>query len=422
MMENIGYNEDYDQKGLELLKELISKGKKKGNRTLRFIFSLKIKILIKIVLYLLLFSKKLESKMKKNLLLIPVAILLGACSANPNSSLPSTEASSTPSTRDVVLSNESTNTTQTLAKDGLSTFLASIGKNSTVNATVKEEGEKTTSFTTVYDANGIATYENGTFVSGTTSTPQGIVEFIKTGNSYKIAAVDSPVNDPKLIYGALFCSPYDLVSLGESVWNDDLTSNNEDLFHVISGLANLYSYQDYLKYESSTVTLTLGEEAKLEGTLSFDIIFETFTVDYSLTIEDIGTSVSDELNKFNANPATIVAKTAYSAEVLSFLGSATLPFIGFGYGLHEDLDTEDGTLSLTDVTTEEGIFTKFVAALDTSIWIKDTETSDEENGYLAYATDDGTYLLDITFSSDTKLGGLGIYPNGHFQVDVSRFA
>lgn len=335
--------------------------------------------------------------------------------------MPSTEASSTPSTRDVVLSNESTNTTQTLAKKGLSTFLASIGKNSTVNATVKEDGE-TTSFTTVYDANGIATYENGTFVSGTTFTPQGIVEFIKTGNSYEIAAVDSPVNDPKLIYGALFCSPYDLVSLGESVWNDDLTSNNEDLFHVISGLANLYSYQDYLKYESSTVTLTLGEEAKLEGTLSFDIIFETFTVDYSLTIEDIGTSVSDELNEFNANPATIVAKTAYSAEVLSFLGSATLPFIGFGYGLHEDLDTEDGTLSLTDVTAEEGIFTKFVAALDTSIWIKDTETSDEENGYLAYATDDGTYLLDITFSSDAKLGGLGIYPNGHFQVDVSCFA
>lgn len=27
-MENIGYNEDYDQKGLELLKELISKEKK----------------------------------------------------------------------------------------------------------------------------------------------------------------------------------------------------------------------------------------------------------------------------------------------------------------------------------------------------------------------------------------------------------
>lgn len=26
-MENIGYNEDYDQKGLELLKELISKEK-----------------------------------------------------------------------------------------------------------------------------------------------------------------------------------------------------------------------------------------------------------------------------------------------------------------------------------------------------------------------------------------------------------
>lgn len=197
--------------------------------------------------------------------------------------MPSTEASSTPSTRDVVLSNESTNTTQTLAKKGLSTFLASIGKNSTVKATVKEDGE-TTSFTTVYDANGIATYENGTFVSGTTSTPQGIVNFIKTGNSYEIAAVDSPVNDPKLIYGALFCSPYDLVSLGESVWNDDLTSNNEDLFHVISGLANLYSYQDFLKYESSTVTLTLGEEAKLEGTLSFDIIFETFTVDYSLTV------------------------------------------------------------------------------------------------------------------------------------------
>lgn len=373
------------------------------------------------MLYFLLFSKKLENKMKKNLLLIPVAILLGACSPNPNSSLPSTEASSTPSTGDIVLSNESTNTTQTLEKDGLSTFLASIGKNSTVNATVKEDGE-TTSFTTVYDANGIATYENGTFVSGTTSTPQGIVEFIKTGNSYEIAAVDSPVNDPKLIYGALFCSPYDLASLGESVWNDDLTSNNEDLFHVISGLANLYSYQDYLKYESSTVTLTLGEEAKLEGTLSFDIIFETFTVDYSLTIEDIGTSVSDELNEFNANPATIVAKTAYSAEVLSFLGSATLPFVGFGYGLHEDLDTEDGTLSLTDVTAEEGIFTKFVAALDTSIWIKDAETSDEENGYLAYATDDGNYMLDITFSSDAKLGGLGIYPNGHFQVDVTRLA
>lgn len=378
----------------------------------------KIKILIKIVLYLLLFSKKLESKMKKNLLLIPAAILLGACSANPNSSLPSTEASSTPS---VVLSNESTNTTQTSAKEGLSTFLASIGKNSTVNATVKEDGE-TTSFTTVYDANGIATYENGTFISGTTSTPQGIVEFIKTGNSYEIAAVDSPVNNLELIYGALFCSPYDLVSLGESIWNDDLTSNNEDLFHVISGLANLYSYQDYLKCESSTVTLTLGEEAKLEGTLSFDVIFETFTVEYSLTIEDIGTSVSDELNEFNANPATIVAKTAYSAEVLSFLGSATLPFIGFGYGLYEDLDTEDGTLSLTDVTAEEGIFTKFVAALDTSIWIKDTETSDEENGYLAYATADGNYLLDITFSSDAKLGGLGIYPNGHFQVDVSCFA
>lgn len=368
------------------------------------------------------FSKKLESKMKSNLLLlIPIAILLGACSANPNSSLPSTEASSTPSTGDVVLSNESTNTTQTSAKKGLSTFLASIGKNSTVNATVKEDGE-TTSFTTVYDANGIATYENGTFISGTTSTPQGIVEFIKTGNSYEIATVDSPVNDPELIYRALFNSPYDLVSLGESVWNDDLTSNNEDLFHVISGLANLYSYQDYLKYESSTVTLTLGEEAKLEGTLSFDVIFETFTVDYSLTIEDIGTSVSDELNEFNANPATIVDKTAYSAEVLSFLGSATLPFIGFGYGLNEDLDTEDGTLSLTDVTAEEGIFTKFVAALDTSIWIKDTETSDEENGYLAYATADGNYLLDITFSSDAKLGGLGIYPNGHFQVDVSYLA
>lgn len=374
------------------------------------------------MLYLLLFSKKLESKIKSNLLLlIPIAILLGACSANPNSSLPSTEASSTPSTGDVVLSNESTNTTQTSAKKGLSTFLASIGKNSTVNATVKEDGE-TTSFTTVYDANGIATYENGTFISGTTSTPQGIVEFIKTGNSYEIAAVDSPVNDPELIYGALFNSPYDLVSLGESVWNDDLTSNNVDLFHVISGLANLYSYQDYLKYESSTVTLTLGEEAKLEGTLSFDVIFETFTVDYSLTIEDIGTSVSDELNEFNANPATIVAKTAYSAEVLSFLGSATLPFIGFGYDLNEDLDTEDGTLSLTDVTAEEGIFTKFVAALDTSIWIKDTETSDEENGYLAYATADGNYLLDITFSSDAKLGGLGIYPNGHFQVDVSCLA
>lgn len=113
--------------------------------------------------------------------------------------MPSTEASSTPSTRDVVLNNESTNTTQTLEKKGLSTFLASIGKNSTVNATIKEDGE-TTSFTTVYDANGIATYENGTFVSGTTATPQGIVEFIKTGNSYKIAAVDSPVNDPKLIY------------------------------------------------------------------------------------------------------------------------------------------------------------------------------------------------------------------------------
>lgn len=368
------------------------------------------------------FSKKLENKMKSNLLLlIPIAILLGACSANPNSSLPSTEASSTPSTGDVVLSNESTNTTQTSAKKGLSTFLASIGKNSTVNATVKEDGE-TTSFTTVYDANGIATYENGTFISGTTSTPQGIVEFIKTGNSYEIAAVDSPVNDSELIYRALFNSPYDLVSLGESVWNDDLTSNNEDLFHVISGLANLYSYQDYLKYESSTVTLTLGEEAKLEGTLSFDVIFETFTVDYSLTIEDIGTSVSDELNEFNANPATIVAKNAYSAEVLSFLGSATLPFIGFGYGLNEDLDTEDGTLSLTDVTAEEGIFTKFVAALDTSIWIKDTETSDEENGYLAYATADGNYLLDITFSSDAKLGGLGIYPNGHFQVDVSCLA
>lgn len=28
MIENIGYNEDYDQKGLELLKELISKEKK----------------------------------------------------------------------------------------------------------------------------------------------------------------------------------------------------------------------------------------------------------------------------------------------------------------------------------------------------------------------------------------------------------
>lgn len=121
----------------------------------------KIKILIKIMLYLLLFSKKLENKMKSNLLLlIPIAILLGACSANPNSSLPSTKVSSTPSTGDVVLSNESTNTTQNLAKEGLSTFLASIGKNSTVNATVKEEeGEKTTSFTTVYDANGIATYE-----------------------------------------------------------------------------------------------------------------------------------------------------------------------------------------------------------------------------------------------------------------------
>lgn len=150
------------------------------------------------------FSKKLESKMKSNLLLlIPIAILLGACSANPNSSLPSTEASSTPSTGDVVLSNESTNTTQTSAKKGLSTFLASIGKNSTVNATVKEDGE-TTLFTTVYDANGIATYENGTFISGTTSTPQGIVEFIKTGNSYEIAAVDSPVNDSELIYRALF--------------------------------------------------------------------------------------------------------------------------------------------------------------------------------------------------------------------------
>lgn len=76
--------------------------------------------------------------MKNNLLLIPVAILLGACSANPNTSTPSTETNSTPSTGDVVLSDESTNTTQTLAKEGLSTFLASIGKNSTVNATVKE--------------------------------------------------------------------------------------------------------------------------------------------------------------------------------------------------------------------------------------------------------------------------------------------
>lgn len=104
-------------------------------------------------------QQKIGEQNEKNLLLIPVAILLGACSANPKSSLPSTEASSTPSTRDVVLSNESTNTTQTSAKDGLSTFLASIGKNSTVNATVKEEGEKTTSFTTVYDTNGIATYE-----------------------------------------------------------------------------------------------------------------------------------------------------------------------------------------------------------------------------------------------------------------------
>lgn len=359
--------------------------------------------------------------MKNNLLLIPAAILLGACSANPNTSTPSTETNSTPSTGDVVLSDESTNTTQTLAKEGLSTFLASIGKNSTVNAIVKEDGE-TTSFTTVYDASGIATYENGAFISGTTSTTQGIVEFIKTGNSYEIAAVDSPVNDPELIYGALFYSPYDLASLGESIWNDDLTSNNEDLFYVISGLANLYSYQDYLKHESSTVTLTLGEEAKLEGTLSFDVIFETFTVEYSLTIEDIGTSVSEELNEFNANPATIVAKTAYSADVLSFLGSATLPFVGFGYGLYEDLDTESGTLSLTDVTAEEGIFAKFVAALDTSIWIKDTETSDEENGYLAYATADGNYLLDITFTSDAELGGLGIYPNGYFQVDVSCFA
>lgn len=359
--------------------------------------------------------------MKNNLLLIPVAILLGACSANPNTSTPSTETNSTPSTGDVVLSDESTNTTQTLAKEGLSTFLASIGKNSTVNATVKEDGE-TTSFTTVYDASGIATYENGTFVSGTTSTPQGIVEFIKTGNSYEIAAVDSPVNNPELIYGALFYSPYDLVSLGESIWNDDLTSNNEDLFYVISGLANLYSYQDYLDYESSTVTLTLGEEAKLEGTLSFDVIFETFTVEYSLSIEDIGTSVSDELNEFNANPATIVAKTAYSAEVLAFLGSNTLPFVGFGYGLYEGLDVEYGTLSLTDVTAEEGIFATFAAALNTSIWIKDTESSDEENGYLAYATADESYLLDITFSSDAELGGLGIYPNGYFQVDVSCFA
>ena len=32
--------------------------------------------------------------MKNNLLLIPAAILLGACSANPNASTPSTEASS----------------------------------------------------------------------------------------------------------------------------------------------------------------------------------------------------------------------------------------------------------------------------------------------------------------------------------------
>lgn len=79
--------------------------------------------------------------------------------------------------------------------------------------------------------------------------------------------------------------------------------------------------------------------------MSFDVIFETFTVEYSLTIEDIGTSVSEELNEFNANPATIVAKTAYSADVLSFLGSATLPFVGFGYGLYEDLDTESGTLA-----------------------------------------------------------------------------
>lgn len=359
--------------------------------------------------------------MKNNLLLIPAAILLGACSANPNTNSPSTEASSTPSTGDVVLSDESTNTTQTITKEGLSTFLASIGKNSTVNATIKEDKE-TSSFTTVYDESGIATYENGTFISGTASTSQGIVEFIKSGNSYEIAAVDSPVDDPELIYGALFYSPYDLASLGESIWNDDLTSTNEDLFYVISGLANLYSYQDYLNYESSTVTLTLGEEAKLEGTLSFDVIFDTVTVEYSLSIEDIGTSVSDELNEFNANPATIEAKTAYSAEVLAFLGSNALPFVGFGYGLYEGLDAEYGTLSLTDVTAEEGIFAKFVAALDTSIWVKDSEYSDEENGYLAYATADQSYLLDITFYSDSELGGKGVYPNGYFQVDVSYFA
>lgn len=99
-----------------------------------------------------------------------------------------------------------------------------------------------------------------------------------------------------------------------------------------------------------------------------------------------------------------------------------MPFVGFGYGLYEDLDTEYGTLSLTDVTAEEGIFAKFVAALDTSIWTKDTETSDEENGYLACATADGNYLLDITFTSDSELGGLGVYPNGYFQVDVSCLA
>lgn len=355
--------------------------------------------------------------MKNKLLLISLSFLLGACSA---SSLPN-ESSTSPS--EDSSSNEETSSSESSSNsENLSAFLSSLGKNVTTISNVTMDGE-TSAIKTVYDdANGIAIYVDGTFSSGISTTSQGIVEFIKEDSSYSISFLDSPVNDVNLIYTAFYYGPYDLATLGESVWNEDLTTTDEDTLTCIGGMIGIGSYLDYLDASSSSATLSLDGTPTIEGTLSLDVLFATIDVPFSISFEDIGTSSSTELNEFNLNPATLTQKTSFSEEALAFLGSNSIPFLGFGYGMIETYDAEYLELSIVDVTAESGIFEKYIAALDSSIWVIDEEYSDIENGTASYTDTSGSIYMDISFSSDEDNGGFGIYPNGYFSIVIADYS
>lgn len=354
--------------------------------------------------------------MKNKLLLIPLSFLLGACSA---SSLPN-ESSTSPS--EDSSSNIETSSSESSSSNSLSTFLSSLGKNATTISNVTMDDETSVVKTVYDDTNGIAIYVDGTFSSGITATSQGIVEFIKEGSSYSVSFLDSPVNDVDLIYSAFYYGPYDLATLGESVWNEGLTTNDEDTLTCIGGMIGIGSYLDYLDASSSSATLSLDGTPKIEGALSLDVLFDTIQVPFSISFEDIGTSSSTELNEFNANPAALTQKTSFSEEALTFLGSNLIPFLGFGYGMIETYDPEYLELSIVDVTAESGIFEKYIAAIDSSIWLIDEEYSDIENGTASYTDTSGNIYMDISFSSDEDNGGFGIYPNGYFSIIIADYS